>query len=87
MSEAVRWAVLASARRVPWRTVCFQNGMAAQIMLRRRGINSILHYGVAKDTEEGLKAHVWVTVDGLALIGGEEAEGFACLASFPDSDR
>jgi len=78
-----RWSVEAWARRVPWRTVCFQKGLALHAMLRSRGIPSRLHYGVRSDAEEGLKAHVWVTVDGEAVIGGEEAPGFACVAVFP----
>jgi hypothetical protein len=81
-----RWAVDAWAKRVPWRAVCFQRGLALHFMLRRRGIGSILHYGVAQDGEEGLRAHVWVCVDGRPVIGGEEAGDFACLATFPPQD-
>jgi hypothetical protein len=79
----VRWAVNAWGRRVPWRAVCFQRGLAAHLMLRRRGIASSLHYGVAQTAEEGLLAHVWVSVDGDIVMGGEEAPRFACLTSFP----
>jgi hypothetical protein len=77
------WAVRAVSRRVPWRTVCFQCGLAVHFMLRRRGIESHLHYGVAKDSDAGLKAHVWVSAAGRDAIGGEEAAGFACLATYP----
>lgn len=77
------WAVRAASRRMPWRTVCFQNGLAVHLMLRRRGIASLLHYGVAQGKEEGLRAHVWVSVAGRDVIGGEEAAGFACLATYP----
>jgi hypothetical protein len=78
----VRWAVQAWARRVPWRTVCFQRGLALHWMLRRRGIPSVLLYGAKRDGD-GLAAHVWVDVDGETVIGGEEAPGFALLARFP----
>lgn len=77
-----RWAVEAWSRRVPWRTVCFQRGLALHWMLRRRGIGSVLLYGARREGE-GLAAHVWVDVDGETVIGGEEAAGFACLARFP----
>lgn len=79
----VRWAVDACARRVPWRAVCFQRGLAAHAMLRRRGIASTVHYGVAQIPDEGLKAHVWVTAGDRDVIGGREAAGYARLASFP----
>jgi hypothetical protein len=79
----VRWAVEACARRLPWRIVCFQKGLALQSLLRRRGIPAALHYGVAQDPERGLSAHVWVTYGGRAIIGGDEAAGYTCLATFP----
>jgi hypothetical protein len=78
----VRGAVQGWARRVPWKAVCFQRGLALHWMLRRRGIHSVLLYGVRRDGD-GLAAHVWVDVDGETVIGGEEAPSFACLARFP----
>ena len=78
----VRGAVQSWGRRVPWKAVCFQRGLALHWMLRRRGIRSVLLYGV-RHQEDGLSAHVWVDVDGETVIGGEEAPGFACLARFP----
>ena len=82
-ARKIVWAVNAWARRVPWRTVCFQRGLAAHRMLRRRGYDSVLHYGVAQGEAKGLSAHVWVSLEGEAVIGGEEAPNFACLATFP----
>ncbi len=80
--DAVRRAVLAWARRVPWRVVCFQQGLALHLMARRRGIATVLHYGVVQESG-GLAAHVWVSVDDAVVIGGEEAPRFTCLARFP----
>lgn len=82
----VRWAVEAWGRRVPWRAVCFQKGLAVHWMLRRRGIASLLHYGVGRVESDRLAAHVWVSVSGRDVIGGEEAARFACLATFPDAN-
>lgn len=81
--EETRWALEAAARRVPWRAVCFQQGLAFHLMLRLRGIPSILHYGVKQSAEKGLEAHVWVTNGADPVIGVEAAAGFACLASVP----
>jgi hypothetical protein len=81
--RAVRWAVIAAARRVPWHAMCFQQSLAAQIMLRRRGIPSVLHYGAAPDGRNGLAAHVWVRAGDINVIGGEIASRFALLATFP----
>jgi len=77
------WAIQACARRLPWRIVCFQKGLALYRLLRRRSIATILHYGVTQDRGIELKAHVWLTRNGRPVIGGEEAKNFTCLASFP----
>jgi hypothetical protein len=83
LANQCRWAVTRWADRVPWRAVCFQRGLALHLMLRRRGIPSTLHYGVAQDGPKGLRAHVWVTSAGRPVLGVQEAAGFACLATFP----
>jgi hypothetical protein len=78
------WAVEAAARRLPWRTMCIEQGLAAQRLLRGRGVDAVLHYGARREPERGkLEAHVWVTVGGQAVIGGEQAPDFAEIASYP----
>ena len=53
-------------------------------MLRRRGIDARLHYGARNDHSAGnLEAHVWVTVDGVVVIGESEAGRFAEIAAYP----
>lgn len=85
LRSRVRWAVRACARRVPFKAVCFQQGLAAQLMLRRRGIPSVMYYGAAPapDKKAGLAAHVWVSDDGVYVVGGESAADHAVLATFP----
>ena len=83
ITEDVRWAVETAARNVPWRAMCIQEGLALQWMLRRRGIDARLHYGVAKDEIGELEAHVWVAAGGAVVIGGAEAPRFKCVAIFP----
>ena len=79
----VRWAIDAAARRLPWNAVCIQRGLAAQWMLRRRGIDARLHYGLAKDGVSALRAHVWVDAAGETIIGDEEAVDYVRVATFP----
>jgi hypothetical protein len=81
--QRIQWAVISAAARVPWRVMCFQQGLAAQLMLRRRGVPSVLYYGVAQDDQNGLHAHVWVRDGDVDVIGGEMAYRFAVLATFP----
>ena len=83
---SVRWAILRTAARVPWRARCFEQGLAAQLMLRRRGIPSVLYYGATQDARNGLHAHVWVQDGDVDVVGGESAHRFTVLARFPASD-
>ena len=75
-----RWSIEAAAAAAPWRAVCLQKGLALQWMLRRRGIDALFHYGIAKEEHAGLEAHVWVAVDDRMVIGGEIAERFCSVA-------
>ena len=75
-------ATRAWARRLPWRTLCFEQGLTAHWMLRRRALASTLYYGAAK-TRGQLKAHVWVKSDAQDVIGCESAAEYALLATFP----
>ena len=77
----LRGPVRGWARRVPWRAKCFESGVALRMMLARRGVGSTLHYGIAR--EEGLKAHVWLSVGDEIVIGGREADGFTEVGTFP----
>jgi hypothetical protein len=63
--------------------LCFQQGLAAQLMLRRRGVPSVLYYGAAQDDRSGLFAHAWVRDGDVDVIGCEIASRFAVLATFP----
>ena len=84
--KRTRWAVVAVATRVPWRALCFQQGLAAQLMLRRRGVASVLYYGALQDRQKGLQAHVWVQDGVMPVVGCELASHYAVLARFPPQD-
>jgi hypothetical protein len=81
--DEVRWAVEAAAARSPWRSMCIEQGIAMQRLLRRSGIDARLHYGARPGGSAGLQAHVWVTVDDAIVIGAADVPGFAELATFP----
>jgi len=79
----VGWAVRTGARRVPFRAKCFEQGLAAWWMLRRRGVNATLHYGAARE-RDSLVAHVWVTAGEQDVIGCENKDQFAELVRLHD---
>lgn len=75
-------AVERASRYLPLRVVCIHRGIASQRMLRRRGYDARFIYGLMSG-DDALAAHVWVELAGEKLIGGEEAQGFCRVASFP----
>ncbi|HEY1755099.1 MAG TPA: lasso peptide biosynthesis B2 protein [Bryobacteraceae bacterium] len=74
-----RWAVEASARRLPWSLTCLPQALAAAWMLQRRGHAPALVYGVS----QGFAAHAWVELEGVPVVGDRAAGGFTVLARFP----
>jgi hypothetical protein len=83
LAHRVGWAVRLGARTNPGRTVCFPQGIAAQLMLARRGVAGTLYYGVAKSGDGALEAHVWVRAGALPVVGCGAAPRFTLLTTFP----
>ncbi|HEX4694083.1 lasso peptide biosynthesis B2 protein [Sphingomonas sp.] len=78
----VGWAVAAAGRHSPIRFVCFPQALAARAMLHRRGVPTMLHYGVAK-TEGKVHAHVWLSAAGTDVVGYVNKADFKLVATFP----
>ncbi len=82
IAEEVGWAVTRSARYVPFKAVCLPQAMAARVMLKRRGVASVMHFGAAKGKEKPLDAHAWLDAAGVEVTGYPVAEGFAEIGCF-----
>jgi hypothetical protein len=66
----IGWAIDAAARLMPGRN-CLCDALAADVMLGRRGLQSILRLGVKKRDQPGvpLEAHAWVESEGAIVAG------------------
>jgi hypothetical protein len=82
LAEEIGWAVTRAARYVPFRAVCLPQAMAARVMLERRGVKSVMHFGAAKGAEKPLDAHAWLDAAGVEVTGYPVAENFAEIACF-----
>lgn len=83
--ELIRISIRRACRRSPWRTKCFEQALSARMMLRRRGIKSIVHFGVRKsipNQKEALEAHAWLISSGVIVIGGENNNTFTIVGRF-----
>jgi len=82
VAAEIGWATVAAARHVPFKAVCLPQAMAARIMLRHRGVASVLHFGAAKGKEKPIDAHAWLDAAGVEVTGYPVAAHFAEVACF-----
>ena len=81
-AEAVGWAVSALARRVPWDGRCFAQALAATAMLRHRGVDGTVSFGVREGASAGFEAHAWLRVGTRMATGGPGHERFKAFTTF-----
>jgi Transglutaminase-like superfamily len=72
------WAISAAAARVPWRSDCVLQAMAADHWLRRYGMASKFFVGVAKDAGGKLESHAWLQCGEVTVTGAND-QNFTCL--------
>ncbi len=82
LAAEVSWAVTRAARYVPFKAVCLPQAMAARVMLKRRGVKSVMHFGAAKGTEKPLDAHARLDAAGIEVTGYPVAENFTEIVCF-----
>jgi hypothetical protein len=82
LAEDIGWAVTRAARYVPFKAVCLPQAMAARVMLKRRGVKSVMHFGAAKGADKPLNAHAWLDAAGVEVTGYPAARNFAEIACF-----
>lgn len=79
----VRHAIGSAARRLPGDSVCFPRAVAAQAMLRRRGVETTLYYGAGRSPERRLQSHVWLQAGEQGIVGHEQAGEYRVVGTFP----
>jgi hypothetical protein len=82
LAGEIGWAVTRAARHVPFKAVCLPQAMAARIMLKRRGVDSVLHFGARIGQDKPIDAHAWLDAAGVEVTGYPVANTFAEIACF-----
>ncbi len=77
-------AIRRAAANTPWESACLAQSLAAQKMLKRRGIPGVFYLGAARDEEsrEKMKAHAWTQCGDEIVTGAEGHEAFTVLSVF-----
>lgn len=70
------WALQAWGKRVPWRSDCLVQALAARLWLERSGTPSELRLG-ARRAGDGILAHAWLDVAGVPVSGGAPSPSLA----------
>lgn len=65
-----------------WESKCLVQAMAAMKMLEKRGIESTLYLGMAKDETGALIAHAWLRSGPFYITGSEGMEKFTVVGKF-----
>jgi hypothetical protein len=81
-AEEVGWAVGALARRVPWDGRCLAQALAATGMLRRRGLEGTVSFGVSENNSAGFDAHAWLRFATCIVTGGPGHQRFKVFTTF-----
>jgi hypothetical protein len=82
MADSIGWAVSVLARRVPWDGRCLAQALAATAMLRRRGVEGTVSFGVRSGESAGFEAHAWLRVGQRVVTGGASHENFKAFTTF-----
>ena len=81
-AEEVGWAVGVLARRVPWDGRCLAQALAATGMLRRRGLEGTVSFGVRRGESAGFDAHAWLRLGSCVVTGGPGHQRFKTFTTF-----
>lgn len=65
-----------------WESACLVQGIAGMKMLAKRGIDSTLYLGIAKDEKGNLIAHAWLRSGPFYITGSEGRQKFTIVNKF-----
>lgn len=69
--DRVRIAIARASSRLPWRTDCLVQALAAHHWLRRLGVETSLSIGVPRNAQGRFEAHAWLTHGDVVITGGD----------------
>jgi hypothetical protein len=79
----IQVAITRACVRSPWRTMCFEQALAAKMMTRRRGLRSVIYFGVKKEADnDKIQAHAWLKVGEFVVTGWQRMNSYKVVAEF-----
>ena len=81
-AKEVGWAVSTLAKHVPWDSRCLAQALAASGMLRRRGFEGTVSFGVDRKDSKPFTAHAWLRFGPVMVTGEAGHEQYKILTRF-----
>ena len=69
--KRVAIAIPRAASRVPWRSDCLVQALAAERWLAGKGVHTVLCIGARKDEQFRFHAHAWLKAGDTIVTGGD----------------
>jgi hypothetical protein len=80
--EEIKLAIARASVKSPWRTKCFEQALAARMMLKRRGIATVTYFGVLKNNEDKIEAHAWLKCGEFVVTGWRRISEYNIIGRF-----
>lgn len=80
--QQVTKAIRVISRYTPWKSTCMVRAVAGLKMLEKRGIESTLYMGVARDKQGAMIAHAWLRSGAYYVSGDDAMQGFVVVEKF-----
>ena len=85
-ASGIATALTRAGRALPWHPSCLRLALAGAVMLRRRRMPWVVHFGVSRD-ESGIISHAWLKVGDSFVSGAAEHSRFTPIAAFHGLER
>ncbi|AIQ27578.1 MULTISPECIES: lasso peptide biosynthesis B2 protein [Paenibacillus] len=80
--QQITKAIRVISRYTPWKSTCMVRAVAGLKMLEKRGIESTLYMGVARDKQGQMIAHAWLRSGAYYVSGDDAMQGFVVVEKF-----
>lgn len=81
--QRIQLSITRASIRSPWRTKCFEQALAAKMMTRRRGIDTVVYFGVKKEVDgKNLEAHAWIKCGDFIVTGWQQLNTYTVVGKF-----
>lgn len=80
--QSIKLSIARACTKSPWRTKCFEQALAAGLMLQRRNIQRATYFGVRKNTSGSIDAHAWLKSGDFIVTGWQQVNTYTVIAEF-----